>query len=86
MYPFASEWHMPISSFEPYCAEVRRLADVYKDKIKIVLGFEADYLPGFSVPRFDVYKNSIRNLSSAQFTLYTTATVILKRTILRKMF
>jgi histidinol-phosphatase (PHP family) len=56
MYPFSSEWHMAITSFEPYCAEVRRLADLYKDKIKIALGFEADYIPGFSVPRFDVYK------------------------------
>ena len=50
MYPFASSWHIPVKNVEAYCEEIRRLKDLYKEKIDIKLGFEADYLPAFTCP------------------------------------
>ena len=42
MFPFASSWHIPCGEHKNYSDEIRRLADIYKDKIEICLGFEAD--------------------------------------------
>ncbi len=41
--PVDSLWHMPLAAIDDYAAEIRRLAKKYEDKIKILLGFEADY-------------------------------------------
>lgn len=56
LYPKARSWHTPVDKFNEYTAEIRRLSDVYKDKIKIYLGFEADYFPGVTVPSKETYK------------------------------
>lgn len=48
VYPFASDWHIPVDSIPAYVAEIKRLQEVYKDKIEILCGFEADYLPPVS--------------------------------------
>ncbi|MBP3416264.1 MAG: histidinol-phosphatase [Spirochaetaceae bacterium] len=48
IYPFASDWHIPIDRIPAYVAEIRRLQEAYKDKIEILCGFEADYLPPIS--------------------------------------
>src|SRR5574344_2114758 len=55
MFPFSSQWHMPAQMHAAYCAEIRRLAESYKNSIAIKLGFESDFIPGFCSPRFDAY-------------------------------
>lgn len=56
MFPFWTETYMHPENFEKYCAEIKNLRQKYQDKIEIRLGFEADYIPGISFPRFDDYK------------------------------
>ena len=58
MYPFSSSWHIPVNSFSDYCSEIGRLKEKYRDRIQIFLGFEADYIPGFTLPdKTSVYKD-----------------------------
>lgn len=42
--PFDSIWHIPAENIKAYTQEIQRLKEKYADKIKIYLGFEADYL------------------------------------------
>lgn len=37
-------WHIPDGDFENYVKTIRELSDKYSDKIKVLLGFEADFL------------------------------------------
>ena len=47
---------MQPEDFSSYCAEIRRLLkEKYADKITIRLGFEADFIPGVSVPKHENY-------------------------------
>lgn len=50
MYPHASDWHIAPREHENYVKEVRAIQKKYADKIKIYCGFEADYIPSFSMP------------------------------------
>ncbi|MCR4742391.1 MAG: histidinol-phosphatase [Treponema sp.] len=50
MYPFASDWHIAPREHEAYVKEIRRLAEKYKSQIKILCGFECEYIPSFSIP------------------------------------
>ncbi|OJF77141.1 MAG: hypothetical protein BKP49_03125 [Treponema sp. CETP13] len=50
MYPFGSNWHLQPENTQAYCKEVHTLKEKYKDKIEILLGFEADYIPPVSFP------------------------------------
>lgn len=56
---FDDVWHIPDGTFENYVNTIRSLAEKYSDKIKILLGFEADYLNstkyGTTRPDFDAY-------------------------------
>ena len=38
-----SNWHMQPQNFSKYVAEVKRLKEKYADRIKLLIGFEADY-------------------------------------------
>lgn len=38
-----SIWHMPVADFPSYVATINELKQKYADRIKILLGFEADY-------------------------------------------
>lgn len=49
-YPFASDWHVAPQNLSAYINEVRSLAKVYSDKITVLCGFEADYLPPLTKP------------------------------------
>ena len=40
---FDSIWHAPLENFAPYVATINELKLKYADRIKILLGFEADY-------------------------------------------
>lgn len=56
MYPFAGTWHIPAKQFDDYTNDVRKCAEKYKDKIAILCGFEADYVPLITKPDFSAYK------------------------------
>jgi len=55
MYPFWSDTYMQPENFASYCEEIRRLQKKYESEIKIRLAFEADFIPGVSVPRHENY-------------------------------
>ena len=44
--PLPFENTFSITDYEGYCREVRSLKEEYKDRIKILLGLEMDYVPG----------------------------------------
>lgn len=56
---FDSIWHIKDGTFEAYTKTIRELADKYSEKIKILLGFEADFLEstkyGTTRPDFSAY-------------------------------
>lgn len=52
---FSSDWHMAVSDYPIYAKEVREAAYAYKNKIKVRLGFEADYVPGLTAPDRSLY-------------------------------
>lgn len=56
MHPFAGSWHIAPRDFADYEAEVLKIREKYKDKIQILLGYEADYFPGVTVPSKAAYK------------------------------
>ena len=55
MYPFWSDTYMQPENFASYCEEIHRLQKKYEAEIKIRLAFEADFIPGVSVPRHENY-------------------------------
>jgi len=55
LYPFWTECNMLVADFPKYCGEIKSLKEKYKNQIEIRLGFEADYIPGITFPRFDSY-------------------------------
>lgn len=57
LYPFARSWHIAPRDFQFYETEILRLKEAYKDKIKILLGYEGDYYPGVSIPSKKYYKS-----------------------------
>lgn len=56
MFPFGSDWHIQPKEISAYVKEVRSLAEKYKNKIKILCGFEADFIQGFCSPDFKTYE------------------------------
>ena len=57
MYPFASTWHIAPRDFSDYVTAVRNAAEKFKDKITVLCGFEADYIPFVTKPDFETYKS-----------------------------
>jgi len=55
MYPFASIWHIAPREHQAYTAEIRRLESKFSGRMKILCGFEADYVPGLCTPNMDAY-------------------------------
>ena len=49
-YPFAVDWHIAPRGFSAYIKEVRSLAQKYSNKITVLCGFEADYIPRLTKP------------------------------------
>lgn len=56
MYPFAGAWHIPTKDFNAYVEAVNSAKEKFSGKLKILLGFEADYIPLVTKPDFDRYK------------------------------
>lgn len=56
MFPFSSSWHINPKNYNSYVESVLKTKEKYQDKIKILLGFEADYAFPVSKPAFDIYK------------------------------
>lgn len=54
-YPFASTWHIPPRETASYTEEIRALAQKYREKITVLCGFEADFIPGISAPSMQNY-------------------------------
>ena len=54
-WPFSSDWNMQCSRYNEYVAEVGRVREMYAKNISVKLGFEADYLPGFTAPARSFY-------------------------------
>lgn len=48
-------WPLTTAKLAPYAAEIRALAAEYSGRIKILLGVEADYLPGEAIPSRSTY-------------------------------
>lgn len=48
-------WPLTKAKIRPYAEEIRALANEYAGRIRIVLGVEADYLPGEASPDRSVY-------------------------------
>lgn len=44
--PFYCEYALPLASLDAYCADVRRVADEFRNRLPVYLGLELDYLPG----------------------------------------
>lgn len=57
MYPFASDWHLPVKNFQDYVSEIQRNKKRYSSLLDVFIGFEADFLPPLTAPDKKVYKN-----------------------------
>jgi histidinol-phosphatase (PHP family) len=55
MYPFASVWHIAPRDFNKYTAVIHNLKEEYNGRMQILCGFEADYVPGLTIPRMSDY-------------------------------
>jgi len=57
--PFDSLWHIPSDKISTYTAEIKALKEKYRDKIKLLLGFEADFFEsseyGNAIPKKESY-------------------------------
>lgn len=55
-WPFASEWHLPVRRYAEYIDAVRRAGAAFNGRIRVLAGFEADYIRGVTAPDPAVYK------------------------------
>jgi histidinol-phosphatase (PHP family) len=61
--PFPTDWTMTPELVPMYCAEIRELQAEFKDRIRVWLGLEIDYMPGLIAPhdqKFDPLKLDYR--------------------------
>lgn len=55
LYPFSTDWHIVPKEFHIYKQEIKRLQQFYAGQLEILYGYEADYLPPFSIPDLRTY-------------------------------
>ncbi len=60
MYPFSSSWHIPFRDHAAYAAEIKRLKEAYRDRIEILLGYEADFIQGVCCPTPSQYPDQVK--------------------------
>ena len=56
MFPFGELWHIAPKEHTEYVKTIRQLENKYKDKITILCGFEADFIPSFCEPSFSRFE------------------------------
>lgn len=56
MFPFGELWHIAPKEHTEYVKTIRQLENKYKDKIIILCGFEADFIPSFCEPSFSRFE------------------------------
>jgi histidinol-phosphatase (PHP family) len=54
-WPFATEWHLPLASYPAYAAEIARLKERYAGRLRVLFGFEADFIDGVTAPDPEFY-------------------------------
>ena len=55
-WPFADSWHIAPREFQDYIESVMNAKKAFEGKIKVLLGFEAEYIPGITKPSFSDYR------------------------------
>lgn len=55
-WPLATDWHLPANRYTEYLETIRALAENNAGKIRILCGFEADYIPGITAPDSSIYR------------------------------
>ena len=53
--PLSDPWTLQPDTVDAYVADIRALAEKYKDRIPVLCGMEADYIPGETRPDRSVY-------------------------------
>ena len=48
--PFPCNWTMPPALLPEYIETTRRLQNIYRDRIELLVGLEVDYIPGITSP------------------------------------
>lgn len=56
MFPSEDETQIQLDEIDEYCAKIRLLKEKNAGKIRLLLGFEGEYVPGISEPTFENYK------------------------------
>jgi histidinol-phosphatase (PHP family) len=54
-WPFASDWHLKPADYPAYVADIARLKEEFKGSLRVLLGFEADYIGGVTAPYPEFY-------------------------------
>jgi histidinol-phosphatase (PHP family) len=49
--PFACDWTIPSTLLPEYLQTARRLQNIYKDRIELLVGLEVDYIPEIITPK-----------------------------------
>lgn len=55
-FPFDDDWHMKVTDYRDYFTNILELKDKYKDRIQILTGLEADWIPPATAPDYKIYK------------------------------
>lgn len=55
MRPFSDTWHIAPREYGAYVKAVRDAQKEFEGRLEILCGFEADYIPGMTVPRMSDY-------------------------------
>lgn len=56
MFPFDSDWHMKVENIRDYFTAILELKNTYNNKIQILTGLEADFIPPATAPDYKIYK------------------------------
>lgn len=63
MYPFSSDWHIPVNSHKAFFDEVLSVRNEYSDKIKVYAGLESDFIRGMCSPDLTHYRENNADFS-----------------------
>lgn len=55
-WPISTDWHLSTTQYADYIDTIRSLQEKHKNQIRILCGFEADYIPGVTAPDSSIYQ------------------------------